>query len=365
MSDKRVVLRNYEGGIFQYPEPKDRVSVCPPTCKMCDDYRKIESKEGVAGVLSGEKIRPDPRRDREGGEAEGATGSTDLPRRIVRKPLPRTFRLIPKPLSEAIIFFAVSPARRANGVGTFSLRSSRTRLSRQQTIEFVERKGIGHPDSIADGLAESVSRALCKMYIERYGRILHHNTDETRSSAVSPPRSSAAARCSSRSTSCSWDERRPNVNGERLPYRTVRDEGGVLLPREDLQEPRCRMGRHAGLQDRPGQRRPEGPLRDAAPPRERHLVRRGVRPPERDREDHARDREVHQRQALQEDARAGRGRQGHGMQEGQGDRPHDRVRHGVVQGAGQEPLQERHRGDEGQGRRLRAASTRRGTSRSS
>ena len=48
----------------------------------------------------------------------------------------------------------------------------------QQGIEFVERKGIGHPDSIADGLAEGVSRALCKMYLERYGRILHHNTDE-------------------------------------------------------------------------------------------------------------------------------------------------------------------------------------------
>jgi S-adenosylmethionine synthetase len=48
----------------------------------------------------------------------------------------------------------------------------------QQKVEFVERKGIGHPDSIADGLAESVSRALCKMYEERYGRILHHNTDE-------------------------------------------------------------------------------------------------------------------------------------------------------------------------------------------
>jgi S-adenosylmethionine synthetase len=48
----------------------------------------------------------------------------------------------------------------------------------RQDIEIVERKGIGHPDSIADGLAESVSRALCKMYISRYDRILHHNTDE-------------------------------------------------------------------------------------------------------------------------------------------------------------------------------------------
>ncbi|KYK27320.1 MAG: S-adenosylmethionine synthetase [Candidatus Proteinoplasmatales archaeon SG8-5] len=48
----------------------------------------------------------------------------------------------------------------------------------EQDVEIVERKGIGHPDSIADGLAESVSRALCKMYTDRYDRILHHNTDE-------------------------------------------------------------------------------------------------------------------------------------------------------------------------------------------
>lgn len=46
-------------------------------------------------------------------------------------------------------------------------------------IELVERKGIGHPDSIADGIAESVSRKLCQEYLDRYGAILHHNTDET------------------------------------------------------------------------------------------------------------------------------------------------------------------------------------------
>ncbi|WP_148688167.1 MULTISPECIES: methionine adenosyltransferase [unclassified Methanopyrus] len=45
-------------------------------------------------------------------------------------------------------------------------------------VEIVERKGVGHPDSLADGIAESVSRALCREYIERFGRILHHNTDE-------------------------------------------------------------------------------------------------------------------------------------------------------------------------------------------
>lgn len=56
MSDKKVILRNYEGGTFMYPQPKDRISVCPPSCKMCDDYSKVASKEGVAGVLSGKKL---------------------------------------------------------------------------------------------------------------------------------------------------------------------------------------------------------------------------------------------------------------------------------------------------------------------
>ena len=50
-------------------------------------------------------------------------------------------------------------------------------------IEIVERKGIGHPDSISDGIAESVSRALCKMYMDELGGVLHHNTDEVQITA--------------------------------------------------------------------------------------------------------------------------------------------------------------------------------------
>ena len=45
-------------------------------------------------------------------------------------------------------------------------------------IELVERKGIGHPDSICDGIGEAVSRALSNEYLSRFGRILHHNTDQ-------------------------------------------------------------------------------------------------------------------------------------------------------------------------------------------
>jgi S-adenosylmethionine synthetase len=48
----------------------------------------------------------------------------------------------------------------------------------QQEIELVERKCIGHPDSLADGVAESISRALSQAYLEECGAVLHHNTDQ-------------------------------------------------------------------------------------------------------------------------------------------------------------------------------------------
>ena len=48
----------------------------------------------------------------------------------------------------------------------------------EQEIEIVERKGLGHPDSLCDGIAEAVSVALCKEYRRKCGLILHHNTDK-------------------------------------------------------------------------------------------------------------------------------------------------------------------------------------------
>lgn len=45
-------------------------------------------------------------------------------------------------------------------------------------VEFCEHKGIGHPDSLCDGVAEAVSRALCRAYLATYGRIQHYNVDK-------------------------------------------------------------------------------------------------------------------------------------------------------------------------------------------
>jgi S-adenosylmethionine synthetase len=47
-----------------------------------------------------------------------------------------------------------------------------------QPIEVVERKGLGHPDTICDAIAEHLCIRLCTIYRERFGTILHHNVDK-------------------------------------------------------------------------------------------------------------------------------------------------------------------------------------------
>ncbi len=91
----------------------------------------------------------------------------------------------------------------------------------KQLSEIVERKGVGHPDSVADAVAEGVSRALCNMYLDKFGRILHHNTDEVQivggqsaprfggGSVLEPAKIILVGRATT------------EVNGERLPIRST------------------------------------------------------------------------------------------------------------------------------------------------
>lgn len=48
----------------------------------------------------------------------------------------------------------------------------------ESALEVVERKGLGHPDTLCDALAEALSLALCRYYREHFGLILHHNVDK-------------------------------------------------------------------------------------------------------------------------------------------------------------------------------------------
>jgi S-adenosylmethionine synthetase len=48
----------------------------------------------------------------------------------------------------------------------------------QRRIEVVERKGIGHPDTICDLLVEAIALALNQMYLQRLGVVAHYNIDK-------------------------------------------------------------------------------------------------------------------------------------------------------------------------------------------
>ncbi len=45
-------------------------------------------------------------------------------------------------------------------------------------FEIAERKGLGHPDTICDALAENLSVGLARHYRDRFGAVLHHNVDK-------------------------------------------------------------------------------------------------------------------------------------------------------------------------------------------
>jgi S-adenosylmethionine synthetase len=91
----------------------------------------------------------------------------------------------------------------------------------RQYSEIVERKGIGHPDTISDAIAEAVSRSLSQMYLDRFGRILHHNTDEVQivggqsapafggGDVLEPAKIILVGRATT------------EVNGQRLPFRSA------------------------------------------------------------------------------------------------------------------------------------------------
>jgi len=91
----------------------------------------------------------------------------------------------------------------------------------EQDIELVERKGLGHPDSIADGVSESVSRALSRMYLDEFGKILHHNTDETQVVGGGSEPKFGGGRVTSPIYILLVGRATTEVNGEKLPYRDV------------------------------------------------------------------------------------------------------------------------------------------------
>ncbi|MBC9714471.1 methionine adenosyltransferase [Streptomyces sp. TRM66268-LWL] len=53
-----------------------------------------------------------------------------------------------------------------------------TGTGRPDATTIVERKGLGHPDTLADHLAERLSRAYSRYTVRHFGAVLHHNFDK-------------------------------------------------------------------------------------------------------------------------------------------------------------------------------------------
>lgn len=61
---------------------------------------------------------------------------------------------------------------------TIDVQSSSSQPIELRDFELCEHKGIGHPDTITDGICEAASRELSRRYQREFGRVLHHNLDK-------------------------------------------------------------------------------------------------------------------------------------------------------------------------------------------
>lgn len=61
----------------------------------------------------------------------------------------------------------------------FVVETFRGKAVAEHTVEIVERKGIGHPDTICDSVMDAISVALSQVYLAEFGSILHHNIDKS------------------------------------------------------------------------------------------------------------------------------------------------------------------------------------------
>jgi len=102
-----------------------------------------------------------------------------------------------------------------------SVEPLKTQYIEEQPVELVERKGLGHPDSLCDGVSEAVSRALSKMYLDEFGRILHHNTDETHVVGGQARPAFGGGKVVQPAYVCLVGRATTEVDGEKLPFRQV------------------------------------------------------------------------------------------------------------------------------------------------
>jgi S-adenosylmethionine synthetase len=104
----------------------------------------------------------------------------------------------------------------------------------RRRTEHVERKGLGHPDTICDCVMEAVSVALSRAYIEACGRVLHHNIDKGLLVAGQSAPQPGGGRILKRMRLIFGDRATAEVNGRRIPVCDIVEETAKIWLREHL-----------------------------------------------------------------------------------------------------------------------------------
>jgi S-adenosylmethionine synthetase len=101
-------------------------------------------------------------------------------------------------------------------------------------LEVVERKGLGHPDTICDALVEAASRALTREYLERAGTILHHNLDKALLVAGSSSPAFGGGRVLEPMRFVLGDRATDEIHGEKIPVGEIAWDAVQRWVRENL-----------------------------------------------------------------------------------------------------------------------------------
>ncbi len=91
----------------------------------------------------------------------------------------------------------------------------------EHEVEIVERKGLGHPDSICDAIMERVSIELCREYLREFGVILHHNIDKAFLVAGNAEIRLGGGRITEPMRLIFGDRATYEMNGKRLPIEEI------------------------------------------------------------------------------------------------------------------------------------------------
>lgn len=101
-------------------------------------------------------------------------------------------------------------------------------------VEVVERKGLGHPDTLADALAERLSVAYSRYCLDRHGAVLHHNLDKLYLRGGHCRIGLGDFEMTEPVTLTIGGRASASFAGEQVPYREpVRDYLATVLPRFD------------------------------------------------------------------------------------------------------------------------------------